>query len=229
MGDNDAAGNFGGEIINGVSIVKIGAGQQILSGSNSYTGSTTVNNGTLQVSGSLADTALVAVAGGTLSLAAPNLINPAATVTSGGGTFLTTGNETLAAFTLNGTAAIDLGSLPAILQFGNSSAQTWNGMLSILDWNGSAGGGGTDQVLFGTNASGLTAGELADVVFVNPANFTSGTYNAGMTSTGEVVPTTVFVPEPDSTTLLCFVCPPCVPCTTLRGGRGFGASKYPAR
>jgi hypothetical protein len=34
-------------------------------------------------------------------------------------------------------------------------------MLNVFDWSGSAAGGGTDQLFFGTNAAGLTANQLA--------------------------------------------------------------------
>src|SRR5205814_6920549 len=54
VGDNNASGNFGGSIQNGnggLSISKIGTGTQTLSGSNSYTGVTTIAGGTLVARG----------------------------------------------------------------------------------------------------------------------------------------------------------------------------------
>ena len=50
LGNNDANGDFGGTINNGVGIVaitKVGSGRQTLGGINGYTGATTINGGTL--------------------------------------------------------------------------------------------------------------------------------------------------------------------------------------
>jgi autotransporter-associated beta strand protein len=53
-----------GVISGNYAITKIGAGTVVLSGANTYTGSTTVSAGTLSVTGSLADTTAVTVASG---------------------------------------------------------------------------------------------------------------------------------------------------------------------
>jgi uncharacterized repeat protein (TIGR02543 family) len=54
VGDGDATRDFAGYIEDGgaiLSLVKIGTGTQVLSGSNSYTGGTTINNGGLDIDG----------------------------------------------------------------------------------------------------------------------------------------------------------------------------------
>ena len=56
-----------------------------------------------------------------------------------------------------------------------------------MNWNGSPNGGGKHQVFFGSNASGLTAQQLSQIKFKNPAGST-GTYPATILSTGEIVP-----------------------------------------
>ena len=64
LGDNNQTANFGGTIRDGtgvVSVTKIGTGVQTLSGANSYSGVTNVNNGAISVTGSLN-------AGGTVNL-----------------------------------------------------------------------------------------------------------------------------------------------------------------
>ncbi len=69
VGYNDLTTTFSGRVQGtGGSLVKVGAGTLILSGvNNTYTGSTTVNGGLLQVDGSIASSSLVTVnAGGTL-------------------------------------------------------------------------------------------------------------------------------------------------------------------
>ena len=81
VGVNNGTGTFTGNITNTtgyvLNLVKSGTGTQILSGSNGYTGTTTVNGGTLQIgngaTGSISTTGAVTVnAGGTLAL---NLAN----------------------------------------------------------------------------------------------------------------------------------------------------------
>ena len=177
------------------SISKSGNGTMVLNSTSAstYVGSTGVSAGNLLVTGSLSGTTAVSVSGGALEITAANRINDAATVTMSAGTFKTDGfSETVGAFTLSGTATIDLGAGASILQLANSSANTWSGGLSITNWSGLEAGGGTDQIFFGTDATGLTSGQIALVSFLNPAGFAAGTYGATQLSTGELV----VVPEP---------------------------------
>ena len=61
-------------------------------------------------------------------------------------------------------------------------------VLTITNWNGSVTGGGAEQVVFGSSSSGLSAGQVIQVRFANPAGFPTGSYYATILSTGEVVP-----------------------------------------
>jgi hypothetical protein len=76
------------------------------------------------------------------------------------------------------------------VSFSNSAAMNWNQTcsLTVSNWNGSTNGGGSDQLLFGNNSSGLTPAQLRQIVFVNPAGSPAGAYPAQMLATGEVVP-----------------------------------------
>ena len=108
LGTNNGNGSFSGVIRNnsagtapaaataggGVDLVKVGTGTQELSGANTYSGVTTVNGGTLAISGaagSILTTSTVNLNGGTLKLdntaTANNTdrINDAGTVTMNGG------------------------------------------------------------------------------------------------------------------------------------------------
>jgi autotransporter-associated beta strand protein len=49
LGNGDASGTFSGVISTGITIVKAGAGTQVLNGTSTYTGSTIVSGGTLQL------------------------------------------------------------------------------------------------------------------------------------------------------------------------------------
>ena len=69
VGTNNGSGTFDGTILNGagsspkVSLIKEGSGTQVLTGNNTYTGTTTVNGGTLQVDGALGNTAVTVMSG----------------------------------------------------------------------------------------------------------------------------------------------------------------------
>jgi hypothetical protein len=98
--------------------------------------------------------------------------------------------------TMGSDSGINLAGNSAILRFADSHTNSWASQLSgvvprlvVYGWAGSTNGGGTDQLAFGSSNSGLTASQLAQIQFINPAGFASGTYPARILSTGEVVPT----------------------------------------
>ena len=90
----------------------------------------------------------------------------------------------------SGASILFLQNASCTVQFANSSSASWagDGLLMIQNWSGSLGGGGSQQVLFGTSAAGLTAPQLSQVQFSNPAGLPNGTYSARILSNGEVVP-----------------------------------------
>ena len=84
-----------------------------------------------------------------------------------------------------------------MLAFANSSAATWSGKLSVYNYRGTPlVGGGLDQLFFGTDASGLTPAQLADITFYagGPGSAELGT--GVILSDGEVTYTPAVVPEP---------------------------------
>ncbi|MCS7063107.1 MAG: autotransporter-associated beta strand repeat-containing protein [Methylacidiphilales bacterium] len=176
-----------GSITNGLStasnLTKTGSGTLTLSGNspNTYTGLTTVASGTLELNKTPGVNAingnLLVQSSGTLLLSQSDQINNTSNLTLAGGTFSTQGfSETLGVLTLSASSTLDLGSGNSILQFANSSSAFWNSsaQLQILNWSGSTNGGGTDQIYFGTNSSGLTPTKLAQIVFVNPQGLAPG-------------------------------------------------------
>jgi autotransporter-associated beta strand protein len=197
--------NTGG---NSVGLTKLGSNSLTLGAANTYTGATTIKAGTLNasVANALGGTSGITVnSGGTLLLSGSSgvtdRINNSATMNLNGGTFNTgglseNGSVGIGALTLSNNSTIDLGTGTSVINFANSSAATWvsGKTLTILDWSGSTSGGGTDQLIFGSDSSGLSSGQIAQVIFQDPAGFSSGNYGAMILMSGELVP--VAIPEP---------------------------------
>jgi autotransporter-associated beta strand protein len=197
-----------GTITNTGGLAKTGPGMLVLSGAAANTfgatnsnGSTTVSGGILKLSktagvDAVANGALVLNLGGTVQLGAADQINDAVSMTLVGGVFQPLGfSEQLGTLKLAGSSQIDfgLGASAAVVQFAASAAIGWTAgpLLTISNWNGSLGGGGGDQLFFGTNGSGLTVGQVNQLRFANPSGLPPGVYNARLLSSGEVVPFTV--------------------------------------
>nr|MCU0794904.1 autotransporter-associated beta strand repeat-containing protein [Akkermansiaceae bacterium] len=145
FGGNTNANTISGDISNGaggtLSIAKNLTGRWVLSGANTYTGSTTVTAGTLALGAdnTLPNTSAISIGAATLD---------AATFTDTAGTLAITG-----------AATIHLGS-GAALSFANSSAVSWPGTLNIT---------GTftpTSLRFGNSSSALTQAQL-DKITVN--------------------------------------------------------------
>ncbi len=180
-----------------------GNGKVVLSNAaNTYTGTTTVNGGTLVVGGAISGTSAVTINGGAVQLGTNFALNGAAPLSLGGGTLNTNGHfQLLSTLTLTGgTSGIDfgLGNTGSTLAFSDSSIQFWNtnAKLTISDWNGSINGGGLDALFFGSDSYALTPEQIGAITFVNPVGFAPGIYTAQLLPTGELVAATL-VPEPN--------------------------------
>jgi fibronectin-binding autotransporter adhesin len=159
------AGTNGGTQGN-IALQKNGAGALVLTGANTYSGSTTVNGGTLTVaagSGSaLASTSNVTVnSGGTVLLGASNQINNTATMTLAGGTFAK-GNFSEGAANSAGMGTLGLSASGSHIDFGTGTTGVLafalfvsNGnSLTIDNWTGIAGMAGdntTDRLIFASD------------------------------------------------------------------------------
>ena len=160
---------FAGVIQNGtgtVSVVKGGSGTSILSGANTYTGTTTVKQGIL-------------------ATGAANAIAGASNLILSGGTFSTGGfNQSLGTVQLTAASGIDLGNATSKLNLASSGGVSWTpgAVLRIYDWDGTQAGGGTDQLVVGSSNSGLSAAQLSQVRFVGHAT------GASILPSGEIVP-----------------------------------------
>lgn len=131
-------GDIGGS--NGIN--KIGAGTLLLNGVGSYTGATTLENGTLLLGAAdrIADTSNFVFDGGTLA-------------TNGFA-------EAMGTLLLTDTSFIDLGAGDSDISFLDSSALSWTAatVLNISNFDE-----GVDSVRFGTDASGLTGTQLSQI------------------------------------------------------------------
>lgn len=155
-----------------------------------------VNPGTIANFGGILVKAARVKLGNGLNMAGKNLrvgdegaaqvaLDDSATATMG--QLVLVGDTTLEMGTSGGSAAV--------LNLDNSSSAAWTAgkTLTIKNWNGSVTGGGPDQIKFGTDATGLTAGQLAQVIWIAPNGGANAT-GAQILSTGEIVPLVVNPP-----------------------------------
>src|SRR5262249_23662644 len=115
-----------------------------------------------------------------------NAIATTSQVVLGGGTLDTGGfaqdfttSAAPATLALNASSTLDLGAAtsPANVKFAGSSGVLWTGTLSIAGWHY-----GTDHLIIGSNASGLTNAQRGQITF---SHFLPG---AVISATGEVTP-----------------------------------------
>jgi len=168
VGSSSGTTTFAGVISGTGGLIKDGASTQIVSGANTYSGSTMVNGGTLTVANgsgnALGSTSGVTVnSGGTFLLGASDQINNTATVTLAGGTFAkgdfsegTTGSAGVGALTLTASGSkIDFGAgSVGVLTFASFTPGSFT--LTIDNWTGTANTAGspsTDRLIFTSDQS----------------------------------------------------------------------------
>ncbi len=200
LGNNATAANYNGVISGNGGVVKQGSGIQIFSGANTYTGPTSINGGTLNVTGSTLSTGAVSVAagatlGGTgstglVAVAGGGNINlqdgTVGTLTVGG---LSSGGGTASSFsfdiqTVSGTTTVDkiadAGTLTltglggTTISIGNVNGSTTslaNGSYALLTYTGAQQSLG-DLSLSTTSLDGKTLGltQIGDVIYLNVAD-----------------------------------------------------------
>lgn len=139
---------------------------------------------------------LVLASGGYLQHSGGTLTNRGQTIFAGGAISLKPGHQWFGSLKLGDSSGWDTHSglsFPpeaCTAQFKNSSDVPWGptDLLYIYDWSGSTNGGGAHRILVGP--AGVTATQLEQIVFEDPAGLAPGRYNARLLSSGELVPTT---------------------------------------
>lgn len=200
----DGTGNVSiGSIISGaarsLSLRATGSGSLILSGTNTYTGGTTVSSGTLKLdhaTNTLANSGAVTVSGGTLALGGNSDTVGAVTLSSGSITS-STGVLTGSSYSLNDAGSISaiLGGSGALTKTGAGTAtlsgdNTYSGTTTINDGvlivNGTHSGGGAYTV----NTNGTLGGNgnitTAAGVTVAGGTLAAGTSIGALTITGDL-------------------------------------------
>ena len=216
IGNNGQTTSYSGALSNG-SLTKIGAGQLTLTGSNTFSGGTTISAGTLAIgAGTLSGTtASLAVNGGVLDLGATSQTVGAVTIAGGtiqngvlsGASFTSTGGAVSA--TLGGTGALahSTGVLTltgsntyagattvssGTLQLGNANA-VQNSTLTLNASNvlAFASGIGTFNAggLAGSGALVLADTASSPVTFSVGSNNATTTYSGGLSGGGNLVKT----------------------------------------
>ncbi len=150
-GSKNTNTSFAGVISGTGGLTKIGTGTQTLTRANTYTGTTTVSEGVL-------------------NLGVANAVSASSSIAMSGGTLQSTFSQTLGTLNLSASSTLDL-STGGVFAFADSSALagSWSGTLSIT-------GTFTDgiSVRFGTTNQGLTSGQLSQITINGGAAYIDG-------------------------------------------------------
>lgn len=200
-GDNVSAASFAGVISGTGGLVKNGAGEQILTGANTFSGATEINGGTLRLgSGSavgLANTSGVTIAGGTLvngagdsALGVGAVSMSSGAITPGGvgtvGSFTVASGQTFA--TTGGTLNFDLESSSSYDQILGSGAGIFSLSDTTIALSGLTSVGGSYQLFDGFGGFNLISN-------LSITGLGDG-FEASLDSTGLLTITGSAIPEP---------------------------------
>ncbi len=157
--ESQASTTFSGVIQDGagtMALTKAVGGTLTLSGANTYTGTTTVTTGVLNVTGSIASTVINVTGGGGITVDGSSLADTAAVTLNGTGNLTVTGGtEVIGALSGAATTTVSLGT-GSLTTGGANTDTTFNGVIS--------GSGGLTKTGAGTlalNAANSFTGTLA--------------------------------------------------------------------
>ena len=138
----------------------------------------------------------MALTGGAAFSHSGGLIKHTGTLSLSGGHWAAGTNSQLGALRLKTGGTNSSLSLPwspkhaTRVRFAASAELPWDpdALLIIHNWRTATNGVAANRVFFGTNETGLTAQQLGQIRFRDPASFAPGDYPAEIRSTGELVP-----------------------------------------
>lgn len=169
--------------ITGGVLVKNGAGTMELTGANTYTGNTTVNQGTLKLgaSGSIANSPTLTVAtGATLDASATSGLTFTSRTLAGGGTVL--GAVTIDNGTITATGGLSVTSL-AVAGFGSLNLTPGVGSLTVTGTDGLDTGAAGNQMLVNIGTTPITSGTYPLVHFQGAIQGEAGVAAFGLGTT----------------------------------------------
>lgn len=147
-----ATTGFGGVISGSGNLTMAGAGSVTLSGANTFAGTVRVEAGSLllldEATDVIADSTAVVLTNGLLGISASTLA---------------IANETFGSLAVAGAATLQFHSstsLPSLLVFGASAAESWSGTLLVTNYTD-----GLDTLRFGSDGSALTGAQLGLITF----------------------------------------------------------------
>jgi autotransporter-associated beta strand protein len=210
IGTTSGSATYAGRITGGGSsvLVKDGASTQVLSGDNSgFTGSTTINSGTLTAAaaGAMGDTTVIDVNGGSFLVTAENAVSDDTNINLNGGRMAISGNfnENVGALTLSANSTIDFAGFSGVLRFSGIGSWAANTTLSVWNWSGTTYWG--TQVNNYANPSNLVftsnsdlSSNLANISFYSDSGNSfvgSGFEVSGFSGGGSEI---IAVPEPET-------------------------------
>jgi autotransporter-associated beta strand protein len=213
VGTTSGSTTFAGRISGTGGLIKDGASTLVLTGSNTYTGNTTVAGGTLQAAsaGALANSSVVNVSSGSLLVTAGNSVNNNAAINLGGGTLALSGtfNETVGILTLSANSVINLDGFTGTLRFDGVGDWAPTANLAIWNWNGinqygtPVGNGANNRHVVFTNNSGLS-NYLDRISFYSDSgsSFAGNSFEVGFAGGGTEI---IAVPEPETYLTIIFM------------------------
>jgi fibronectin-binding autotransporter adhesin len=199
VGGNNSSTTYKGVLSAGGSLIKTGSGTLTLTGANTYTGTTTVSNGTLQVDGST--TSPTTVNNGA-TLAGNGSVNSTVTVAAGGKLSPGSSNLTVSNLTFSSTGTVNVGTLSdhtsvAAIKVNNMLTASGGAGAVTLNLPTALGFNGTYRLIqFGSgpaNANGFTLGTVPTLAWNQTGTLqVNGNYlDYVITAAGDTTPPTL--------------------------------------